>query len=73
MTNDESKKLNLPDCEICGAKEVLFVIRRDVLHVTKHNWGTEERYDWFVCSPCRIRHQIKKLESQLKQMEQDHD
>jgi len=73
MTNDQSKKLTLPDCEICGSKEGMFVIRRDVLHVTKHTWGTEERYDWFSCSQCRIKHQIKTLQSQLKQLEQDYD
>ena len=73
MTNTESDKPRPPSCEVCGTQGLLYVIRRDVLHVTKHSWGTQERYDWFMCPDCRDAHNLKRLENEIKQLKEQHD
>lgn len=72
MTNQQPD-LELPPCEMCGNRAVLFKVRRDVHRITKYSWGQSHTYDWFMCLKCLGKHGIEVLESKLKEMKEQYD
>ena len=72
MTNQQPD-LELPPCEMCGERAVLFKVRRDVHRITKWSWGHSHTYDWFVCPDCRDAHNLERLENEIKQLKEQHD
>ena len=73
MTDIETNNPKPSACEMCHKQSLLYAVRRDVLHVTKHSWGTQERYDWFVCPDCRDSHHLKRLENEIEQLKEQYD